>query len=148
MCPLSVRVTGRTVSSFHELRASVIPRYSERMTTKADDQAKTRALWRSTVPAAVIGAVSILLIWLAQSLPTICPAIYPSPPSCAPDARLGSALLGTAFLVAMFVALTVTGAVLQPKRRDKALRVLLIVFVVAAVVAPLWTLTGSGFALG
>ena len=48
----------------------------------------------------------------------------------------------------MFVALTVTGAVLQPKRRDNALRVLLIVFVVAAVVAPLWTLTGSGFALG
>jgi len=118
------------------------------MTAKADDQAKTRALWRSTVPAAVIGAVSILLIWLAQSLPTICPAIYPSSPSCVPDARLGSALLGTALLVAMFVALTVTGAVLQPKRRAKALRVLLIVFVVAAVVAPLWTLTRSGFALG
>ena len=146
--PVVVRLAGRTVCSFHELQASVIPRYPEHMTTKADAQATTRALWRSTVPAAVIGAVSILLIWVAQSLPIICPAIYPAPPSCAPDARLGPALLGTAFLVAMFVALTVTGAVLQPKRRDKALRVLLIVFVVAAVVAPLWTLTGSGFALG
>ena len=118
------------------------------MTTKPDEQAKARALWRWTVPAAVIAVVSTLLIWVAQSLPTICPAIYPAPPSCAPDARSGPALLGSAFLVTLFVALLVTGAVLQPRRRDKALRVLLIVLVVAAVVAPLWTLTGSGFAPG
>ena len=118
------------------------------MTTRPDDQAKARALWRWTVPAAVIAAVSILLIWVAQSLPTICPAIYPAPPSCAPDARSGPALLSSAFLVALFVALLVTGVVIQPRRRDKALRVLLIVLVVAATVAPIWTLTSSGFALG
>ncbi|WP_146071034.1 hypothetical protein [Cryobacterium sp. Y57] len=118
------------------------------MTTKPDEQAKARALWRWTVPPAVIAVVSILLIWIAQSLPTICPAIYPAPPSCAPDARSGPALLGSAFLVALFVTLLVTGAVLQPKRRDKALRILVIVLVVAAVGAPLWTLTGSGFAPG
>ncbi|TFB78105.1 hypothetical protein E3O21_06605 [Cryobacterium flavum] len=118
------------------------------MTIKADDPAIARTLWRWTVPAAVIAAVSILLIWVAQSLPIICPAIYPAPPSCAPDARLGPALLGSAVLVALFVALVVTGAVLRPRHRDKTLRVLLIVLVVAAVGAPLWTLTGSGFALG
>ncbi|WP_146072752.1 hypothetical protein [Cryobacterium sp. Y62] len=118
------------------------------MTTTADDQAKARALWRWTVTAAMIAAVSILLIWVAQSLPSICPAIYPAPPSCAPDARSGPALLGSASLVALFVALWVAGAVLRPKRRDKALRILMIVLVVAAVVAPLWTLTSSGFTLG
>ena len=146
--PLSVPHTDRTLSSFHELEASVIPRYSEPMTTEPDEQPTARALWRWTVPAAVIAAVSILLIWVAQSLPIICPAIYPAPPSCAPGARLGPALLGSAVLVALFVALLVTGAVLRPRRRDKALRILLIVLVVAAVVAPLWTLNGSGFALG
>ncbi|TFC35320.1 hypothetical protein [Cryobacterium sp. TMT2-42-4] len=118
------------------------------MKSKPDEPAMARALWRWTLPAAVIAVVSILLIWVAQSLPTICPAIYPAPASCAPDARSGPALLGSALLVALFVALLVTGAVLQPRRREKALRVLLIVLVVAAVVAPLWTLTRSGFALG
>ena len=146
--PQKVPHTERTLSSFHELEASVIPRYSEPMTTKPDEQPTARALWRWTVPAAVIAAVSILLIWVAQSLPIICPAIYPAPPSCASGARLGPALLGSAFLVALFVVLLVTGAVLRPRRRDKALRILLIVLVVAAVVAPLWTLNGSGFALG
>ena len=76
------------------------------------------------------------------------PRNLPPQPSCAPDARLGPELLGTVFLVALFAVLMVTGAILQPKGRDKALRALLIVLVIAVVVAPLWTLTGSGFALG
>ena len=118
------------------------------MTIKPDERTTARLLWRWTVPAAAITAASILLIWAAQALPTVCPAIYPAPPSCAPDARVGPALLGSAVLVALFAALLVTGAVIQPGRRDRALRTLLIVVVVVAIVAPLWTLGASGFALG
>lgn len=117
------------------------------MTIKPDIQAEARPLWRWIVPAAVIAASSIILVWIVEALPIICPAIYPAPPSCAPGARLGAAIVGSTSLVVLFVALMGVGATTRIGRRDKALRTLLIVLLLVAVAAPLWTLSGSGFAL-
>ncbi|MCY7413511.1 MAG: hypothetical protein LH471_10825 [Salinibacterium sp.] len=118
------------------------------MTNARGELATTRPLWRWTAPAAAIAAVSIWLIWAAQGLPIICPAMLPAPPSCAADARLVPAVLGSSVLLALFAALLVAAAVIRPSHCDRTLRRLLIVIVIAAVVAPLWTLGASGFALG
>ena len=108
----------------------------------------SRPLWRWTAPAAAITAVSIWLTWAAQGLPIICPAMLPAPPSCAADARFVPAVLGSSVLFVLFATLLVAGAVIRPSHRDRTLRKLLIVVVIAAVAAPLWTLGASGFALG
>lgn len=117
------------------------------MTIKLDEHAEARPLWGWIVAAAVIAAFSIVLVWVVEALPIICPAIYPAPPSCAPGERLGPALVSSASLVALFMALSATGAVIRIGRRDKALRTRLIVLVLVAVVVPLWTLSVAGFRL-
>jgi hypothetical protein len=118
------------------------------MTNPQVEPATALPLWRWTAPAAAITAVSIWLIWSARGLPTICPAIFPAPPSCGAVARLDPAVLGSSVLLVLFTTLLVTGAIIRPRHRDRTLRTLLIVIVIAAVVAPLWTLGASGFALG
>lgn len=136
----------RGIRRCHEHRR--IGRYSESMTNTQEKPVSVRPLWHWTAPAAAVAAVSIWLTWAARALPAICLAILPGAPSCAADARLVPAVLGTCVLLVLFAALLVTGAVIRPGHRDRTLRIFLIVLVIAAAVAPLWTLAVSGFAIG
>ena len=106
-----------------------------------------RPLWRWTVLGAAITAISIGLTWAAQGLPSVCPAVLPVPPSCYPGARFFPAVLGSVVLVVLFAALLIAGVIIRAGYRDRTLRILLIVIVIASVVVPLWTLTASGFVI-
>jgi hypothetical protein len=92
-------------------------------------------------------AASIGLTWVAQGLPSVCPAVLPVPPSCYPGARLFPAVLGSVVLVVLFAALLVAGVTVRAGYRDTTLRIVLIVIVIVSVVVPLWTLTASGFVI-
>ncbi len=118
------------------------------MTNARGEMVTTRPLWRWTALAAAIAAFSNWLICAAPGLPINYPTMLPAPPSCAADARFVPAVPGSSVLLALFAALLVAGAVIRPSHRDRTLRKLLIVVVIAAVVTPLWTLGASGFALG
>jgi hypothetical protein len=121
--------------------------YSEPMTTVTSDLPAVRPSWHWSLPAALVAAASILLTWAAQGLPPICPAVFPAPPSCAVDARLGPAVSSIVFLVLLLASMVITGAIISPARRERALRIFLLAVVIAAVVAPLWTFGASGFQL-
>lgn len=95
----------------------------------------------------MVAAGSILLTWAVQTLPSICPAVFPAPPSCAIDARLVPAVVGIVFLLLLLASMVIAGILVRPGRRDVALRAFLVAVVIAAVVAPLWTLGASGFGL-
>lgn len=108
---------------------------------------KSRPLWHRTVGTAVVAGASLGLTWTARQLPTVCPAIYPAPASCAPDARLEPAIWGTIVIVTLFAAFLAASATVSPERKIIVLRWIMAVLGIAAVVVPLWTLGSSGFAL-
>jgi hypothetical protein len=118
------------------------------MSNPRDAPREIRPVWRWAVPAAALAVVSIAVTWAAHSLPIMCPAIYPAPASCAPDARLVPAIVGSASVVALFVLLLVAGRVSQPDDRSRFLRNCLIMVGIAAFISPIWTLSASGFILG
>lgn len=99
-----------------------------------------------TIGAAVISTVSVLLMWYAQQLPTVCPAVYPAPASCSAEARLYPAIWGTVIVVSLciatFIAVARSGAT---QRGAIVSKWLLGVLGTAAVIAPLCTLGASGF---
>lgn len=100
------------------------------------------------VAATAITAITILLIWAVASMPTICPAIYPAPPSCAPDARTGPAAWGTGTVGVLYVAALVAGLSVAPARREMIFRLACVVLAVVGVGAIGMTLFASGFAVG
>lgn len=117
------------------------------MTTVTSDLPDVRSSWHWSLPAVVVTAGSILLTWAIQGLPSICPAVFPAPASCDVDARLGPAVSSIVFLVLLLASMLITGAMTSPARRERALRIFLLAVVIAAIVAPLWTLGTSGFQL-
>jgi len=118
------------------------------MSNPRDAEREIRPVWHWAVPGAALAVVSIAVTWAAHSLPIMCPAIYPAPASCAPDARLVPAIVGSASVVALFVLLLVAGRVSQPDDRSRFLRNCLIMVGIAAFISPIWTLSSSGFVLG
>lgn len=120
-------------------------RYCEFMSPTAEPE--SRPSWHRTVGAAFMSGASLWFTWTAQQLPTICPAIYPAPASCAPDARVNPAIWGTVVIVGLFAALLATSATILPERKIVVLRYLMAGLGIAAVVVPLWTLVSSGFSL-
>jgi hypothetical protein len=111
-------------------------------------QSEARPVWHWAVPGAALAVVSIALTWAANGLPVICPAIYPAPASCAADARLVPAIVGSASVLALFALLLIAGRVSHADDRSRFLRNCLIMVGIAAVVSPIWTLVSSGFTLG
>lgn len=118
------------------------------MSNTGDDKSETRPIWHWAVPGAALAAVSIALTWAAHAMPTICPAIYPAPASCAADARLIPAIVGSASVLALFALLLIAGRVSRPTDRSRFLRNCLIMLGIAAFISPIWTLSSSGFVLG
>jgi hypothetical protein len=118
------------------------------MSSASEKRVPAPPLWQWLAPAAAVTAVSLVLIWAVHGLPTVCPAIYPAPPSCTADLRLAPAVIGSITLALLFAALVVTGAAVASDRRHRVMQTLLIVIVVAAVVAPVWTLLSSSFVIG
>jgi hypothetical protein len=108
---------------------------------------ESRPVWNRTVGAAFVAGVSLWLTWTAKQLPTICPAIYPAPASCAPDARFSPAIWGTVVIVGLCAALLAANATIRPERKIVVLRCLMAMLGIAAVFVPLWTLVSSGFSL-
>lgn len=108
---------------------------------------ESRPIWHRTVGAAVVSGASLWLTWTAQQLPTLCPAIYPAPASCAPDARFSPAIWGTVAIVGLFTALLAASAAIRPERRITVLRWLMAALGITAVVVPLWSLGSSGYSL-
>ena len=106
-----------------------------------------RPMWHRTVGATVVVGVSLWLTWTAQQFPTVCPAIYPVPVSCAPDYRFNPAIWGTIVIVGLFAALLAASATIRPGRKIVVLRWLMAALCVASVFVPLWTLGSSGFSL-
>jgi small-conductance mechanosensitive channel len=107
--------------------------------------ANTRILVQSTTVAGAITVVTLVLLWVLESLPSICPAIYPAPPSCAADARLGPAIWGSMAVVALFIATIVVGMLITPAKRSRTQSIMVFALVVVAVIAMLVTLGSSGF---
>ncbi|MDR6506060.1 hypothetical protein J2805_001748 [Arthrobacter oryzae] len=131
-------------------RACGSSRYCEFMSPTAVPE--SRPVWRRTVGAAFVGAAfvsgaSLWLTWTAQQLPTICPAIYPAPASCAPDARFSPAIWGTLVIVGLFAALVAAAATIHHQRKILVLRSLMAALGIAAIIVPLWTLVSSGLSL-
>ncbi|BDI23420.1 hypothetical protein [Herbiconiux sp. L3-i23] len=103
---------------------------------------------------AVVGTmIGLLLLASVRGLPSLCPAIFPAPPSCAPDVRALPAEIGTVgllVLLAAFIAsagLALVGS--RPLRgigvaSTRIIGVLLGLVVIASIV---WTLSASGFAV-
>ncbi|MFQ4148411.1 hypothetical protein AAGW05_06900 [Arthrobacter sp. LAPM80] len=108
---------------------------------------ESRPIWHRTIGAAVVSAASLWLTWTAQQLPMTCPAIYPAPASCSPDARFSPAVWGTVVIISLFSALLAASAVIRPELKVVVMRWLMAALGVAAVVVPLWTLGSSGFSL-
>lgn len=108
---------------------------------------ESRPIWHRTVGAAVVSGASLWLTWSSQRLSVMCPATYPAPASCAPDARFSPAIWGTVVIVGLFAALLAASATIRTERKIVVLRWLMAVLGVAAVVVPLWTLGSSGFSL-
>lgn len=104
-------------------------------------------MWHGTAGAAVVAGASLWLTWTAQQLSTVCPAIYPAPASCAPDARFSPAIWGTVVIVGLCAALLAASATIRPERKMVVLRWLMAALGVAAVLVPLWTLGSLGFSL-
>lgn len=104
-------------------------------------------LARRMLLPAVIVVVTLVVLWMMQSLPTICPAIYPAPASCVADARLVPATWGAVAVIALFGATVAIETRLGTVRRDRVGRVMVVILAVAAVVALSVTLFASGFVL-
>ena len=115
------------------------------MSNTQDVPNASRPLWHWALPAAALVVISVFFTWSAQKLPIICPAVLPVPASCAADARLMPAVIGSAVLVGLFILLLVTGRLAQRGYRYGLLLTVLLLIGLAAVVAPIWTLNASGF---
>jgi hypothetical protein len=118
------------------------------MSNTQDVPNASRPLWHWALPASALVVISISLTWAVQELPSICPAVYPAPASCAADARLLPAIVGSAVLVGLFILLLATGRLPRVAGRDGLLWTVLLLIGLAAVVAPMWTLNASGFIVG
>ena len=123
-------------------------RYHERMSNTQDVPKASRPVWRWALPAASLVVISTSFTWAVEGLPSICPAVYPAPASCAADARLMPAVVGSSVLVGLFVLLLATGRLTRVAGRDGLLWSLLLLIGLTAVVAPMWTLNASGFIVG
>lgn len=97
---------------------------------------------------AVVTAISIVLLWAIEGMPSICPAVYPAPPSCAADARTGPAVWGTAIIATVFVVALFATFMVRPTRRKAVLSWMCVVLAAAALGAIGVTLFSSGFAIG
>ena len=101
-------------------------------------------LWQ---PTAITAGVGLVVLFLVAQFPEICPAVSPAPPSCAPDARESSALLGAAIIVSVAAAGIGVTYVVPTKLRIGMLRVAMIAVAIASLVAVVMTVLASGFIL-
>jgi lysylphosphatidylglycerol synthetase-like protein (DUF2156 family) len=98
--------------------------------------------------ASVVAASGLVLTWLLDSLPAICPAVYPAPDSCSADARLLPAIVTSAAIVVVFVAILLLARGPGSSRRSGLSTAAMVALVLVTVVGLSWTLTASGFASG
>lgn len=70
---------------------------------------------RAWTPTAGVAAAGLALLYLVTLTPEVCPAIYPAPPSCAPDARESTALTW-GVIVIIVAALSIAATYLFPPR--------------------------------
>lgn len=125
------------------------------MNVDVDSRSVGRDTGRRMLLPTSIGAVTLALLWMMQSMPSVCPAIYPAPPSCMADARLAPALWGAAILVALLAVTLILDASLArfvPQavtrgRRDSVRMIMVGLLATTALVALTTTLFSSGFAL-
>jgi hypothetical protein len=109
---------------------------------------------RMLLPTGIV-VVALALLWMMQSMPSVCPAIYPAPPSCMANARLAPAVSGGAILVAVLAVTLIldaslarfTARAMTRGRRDNVRLIMVGLLAVTAVVALATTLFASGFAL-
>ncbi|WP_395639133.1 hypothetical protein [Pseudolysinimonas sp.] len=90
--------------------------------------------------------MGVVLILLIRGMPTLCPAIDPAPPSCAPDARHAPALVALLVLLAVW-AIAATLALLIPDPHPVLDAGSTGAVVVAALLGAGFTLVASGFSI-
>jgi hypothetical protein len=86
-----------------------------------------------------IAAVAVAAIWIAQGTENLCPAIYPSPPSCSVDARTTPAVVGTVLVFALLALTLVLAWRSTPRRVSTGL------LAAAGAIAPWWVFGSAGF---
>lgn len=107
-----------------------------------------RFLWRWIGGATTITAVVVCLLVLMTALPTICPASYPAPASCAADARVAPAIWGSSVMLTLLVATVGIGLGIRPAHRDAAFGIGVVLLIVGGVVSLVLSLGASGFIVG
>lgn len=101
---------------------------------------------RRLLRVSIVAAVGVVVILLIRGMPTLCPAIDPAPPSCAPDARHAPALVALVVLLAVW-AIAAALALLVPDPPAVLDAGAMGAVVVAAVLGAGFTLIASGFGI-
>jgi hypothetical protein len=107
---------------------------------------ETAAFIRLSIIAALIAAIGITMIWVIRFMPTICPAVYPAPPSCSPDARAWPAVWSTV-AVSIFFAAAIGSGLVWPMSRERVMGTVVLVLGAATLAGMTVTLLASGFAV-
>ena len=107
-----------------------------------------RSVLRWIAAAIVITAVVICLLVLMTAMPTICPAIYPAPASCAADARVAPAIWGSSAMLTLLLATVGVGLGIRPARRDAVFGIGVVLLIVGGVISLVMSLGASGFIVG
>ncbi|MFS0699296.1 hypothetical protein AB6N24_04915 [Cellulomonas sp. 179-A 4D5 NHS] len=112
--------------------------------TTAPTRTRARRLW---LVATVVAGVTAAAIW-GHAVPreTVCPAIYPAPPTCTHEHRVETGVLWTVVLAMTYaVALAVTLTV--GRRRRPLAAAAVVVLVLCAAVAYTAVLSSTGYVL-
>lgn len=92
-------------------------------------------------------AISVFACWRLEAMPSLCPTVYPAPPECFGAGRISIAILASAIITAVALALVTVFVVRGFDSRTHLSANLGVVLATAVIAGPLTVVLSAGFAV-